>query len=68
MIVVDTKGSIHPQTDRDEENKNRQTQDGDLSTPSLPLSDRELDIRVPSPNAPMDDDLRPRTQKPGDRV
>lgn len=63
---MDTKGSIHPRTDRDEEDKNRRM-DGDLSTPSLPLSDRELDIRVPSPNAPMDDNLRPRTQQPGSR-
>lgn len=65
---MDTKGDKHLGPVRDEEERKRRMNQGDLSTPSLPMEDRELDLKVPAPNAPQDDDLRPRTQKPGDRV
>lgn len=64
---MNSKGNKHLGPVRDEEERRRRMDKGGLSTPSLPLADKDLDIRMPSPDAPMDDDLRPRTHQPGSR-
>ena len=54
---MNSKGDKHLGPVRDEEERRKRS----LSTPRLSEADEGLDIMVPSPDAPNDSNLRPRT-------